>query len=231
MSDHIYRVLLIEDDPMVQEVNRQFIERVEGFKVVGTATNGVQGIEMIRELHPDLLILDIYMPKQDGLETLYAIRKEKHALDVIVVSAAEDVDTAHRALQYGAVDYILKPFKFQRMKQALDNYRKFDRLKSKGSVTQEELDQMFYPGEKNRNEELPKGLNALTLKQVMDHLRQHRKPFSAEEVAKAVGIARVTARRYLEYLESIHQVRLEIQYGGVGRPVNRYIIVDQNEQK
>ncbi len=65
----MYRVLLIEDDPMVQEVNRQMIEQVNGFAVVGLAGNGEEGLRLIEELHPDVAVIDIYMPQLDGLET------------------------------------------------------------------------------------------------------------------------------------------------------------------
>jgi two-component system, CitB family, response regulator DctR len=67
------RVVLIEDDPMVQEINRQFVEKVDGFQVVGIANNGIEGITKIKELRPDLVLLDMYMPLQDGLETIAAL--------------------------------------------------------------------------------------------------------------------------------------------------------------
>jgi two-component system response regulator DctR len=221
----MYKVLLIEDDPMVQEVNRQFIEKVNGFTVIGTAGNGMEGIEMIRELHPDLVIVDIYMPHQDGLETLQQIRTEGHTVDVIAITAASDMETVRRVLQNGAFDYIMKPFKFERLKQSLENYRSFhSKLKEKGKLTQKELDALLLPNGTEEYSELPKGLNNITLQKVLDYLQEQTEPISAEEVAEGVGIARVTARRYLEYLEKRQKVKMHIQYGGVGRPINRYII-------
>ena len=68
------KVLLIEDDPMVREVNRQFIERVNGFEIVGMAANGVEGFEKICTLKPDLVLMDIFMPEQNGV----AIRKSQN---------------------------------------------------------------------------------------------------------------------------------------------------------
>lgn len=81
------RVLLIEDDPMVQEVNKQFIERLQAFKVFDTASNGLEGLEKIRQSKPDLVILDIFMPSLNGVDTLYQIRKEQIDVDVIIISA------------------------------------------------------------------------------------------------------------------------------------------------
>lgn len=220
----MYKVVLIEDDPMVQEVNRQFIEQVPSFRVIGIAANGVQGMEMVRNLRPDLVIIDIYMPLKNGLETIQAIRTEKLEVDVIAITAANDIETVRRMLQNGAFDYIMKPFKFERLKQSLEHYRTFRQtLKAKEKVTQKELDALLQSNEKEVRSELPKGLNDITLQKIVDFLQQQTAPVSAEEVAEGVGIARVTARRYLEYLEKERKVHLDIQYGGIGRPVNRYI--------
>lgn len=219
-----WSVLLIEDDPMVQEVNRQFIEQVDGFKVIGHAANGLEGIEFVRVHEPDLVILDMYMPNQDGLTTLQQIRSEGFSTDIIAVTAASDMETVRRVLQHGAIDYIMKPFKFERIKLALENYLSFrTKLNEKPSITQKELDKILFQKNEERLSSLPKGLHALTLKNIKHYLSQQSSPVSAEEVAEGIGIARVTARRYLEFLDQGGHVKLQIEYGGVGRPVNRYI--------
>lgn len=220
------RVLLIEDDPMVQEVNKQFIEKVDGFEVVEKAANGKEGIEKIQKLQPDLVILDVYMPTQDGLEVLYHIRKEQLPVDVITVTAANDPETIRKMLQNGAVDYILKPFKFERIQKALENYKTYtQKLSEQTSVSQDHIDKILLKEEEDATVEvdLPKGLNNLTLNQIIKYLDQQTIAKSAEDVAEGVGLARVTARRYLEFMKNTGQIKLDMQYGGVGRPVNRYI--------
>ncbi|WLR53295.1 response regulator [Bacillus tianshenii] len=215
----------MEDDPMVQEVNKQFIERVEGFKVVGIASNGVEGVKMVHALKPDLAVIDIFMPDQDGLETISYLRNEEHPIDVIAVTAANDMETVRRVLQHGAVDYIMKPFKFERIKQALENYNQYRRtLHTNTKISQAELDSLLHNKTYENRETLPKGLNAVTLNKIVLYLSNIDYAVSAEEVAEGVGLARVTARRYLEYLEKVGKVQITIQYGGVGRPVNRYMI-------
>lgn len=224
MTKQQWSVLLIEDDPMVQEVNRQFIEQVDGFKVIGHAPNGLEGIEFVRAHEPDLVILDMYMPNQDGLTTLQQIRSEGFNTDIIAVTAASDMETVRRVLQHGAIDYIMKPFKFERIKQALENYLSFRaKLNEKPSMTQKELDEILFQKSEEKLTSLPKGLHALTLENIKQYLSQQPSPVSAEEVAEGIGIARVTARRYLEFLDQAGLVKLQIEYGGVGRPVNRYI--------
>lgn len=221
------RVLLIEDDPMVQEVNRQFVMRIDGFQVVGAAGNGVEGLRKIHELSPDLVILDIYMPEQNGIETLQQIRRQETRIDVIVVTAANDHPTVRNALQNGAVDYIIKPFTFERMQKALEKYKLFHHgIRVEEAVSQRQLDEFFHSNANKKAPsvtELPKGLNEVTYQQIISHLQEQKKAKSAEEVADAVGIARVTARRYLDYLVQTGDIKIELKYGGVGRPVNRYI--------
>ncbi len=219
------RTVVVEDDPMVMEVDCQYIENVEGFQVVGTAETGVEALNVIKELKPQLVILDIFLPGKDGLETLQEIRQLNLPTDVILVTAARDVDTIQQVFRLGAVDYIIKPFKFDRIKSALDSYKALlDKLKQKESLSQEDIDQITSVKTREVPEELPKGLTEVTMKQVMLYLFKNRRSLSAEDVAEGIGLARVTARRYLDYLEKTGKVKLEVQYGSVGRPINRYRI-------
>ncbi|MBE3554257.1 MAG: response regulator [Thermicanus sp.] len=225
------RILLVEDDPMVLEINRSMVQKIPGFNVVGTANDGVKAQKLIPSLTPDLLLLDIFMPEQDGLKTLKKIRQGIPSPDVILITAAEESRIIHEALQNGAFDYIIKPFTYERLKQALLKYREYRKLRSHQKMSQEELDRLRFSSVK-KEEELPKGLTPLTLYQIRSFLSQQQKPLSAEEVAQAIGIARVTARRYLDYLVQLGDVELEIQYGSVGRPIHRYryLRYDQYDQ-
>jgi len=219
----VIEVLLIEDDPMVQEVNRQFIERVSPFQVVDVASDGKEGVRMANELSPHLIVLDIFMPGQDGVEALKEIRAHAFDVDVIVITAANDKDTIRSMFRHGAVDYLIKPFKFERLQQALTNYRDFrSEISGAGALEQQQIDGLVGSKIDEDVKDLPKGLNQQTLEQITSFLSRNSDALSAEQVADGVGMARVTARRYLEYLQRIGDVDIDIQYGGVGRPVNRY---------
>lgn len=220
-----FKVVLIEDDPMVQEVNKEFIKSVKGFQVIAIASNGEEGISFVKKLNPDLVILDIFMPKKDGIQVLQEFRKQQLETDVIVVSAAKDRETIKLMLQNGAIDYIIKPFKLHRIQQALEKYRQYKiSLRDSGFISQEQLDLLLYSGRSERTtSNLPKGLNEFTLNEIVTYVKQQEEPRSAEDVARAIGIARVTARRYLDYLEKSGAIHLAVQYGGVGRPINRYV--------
>ncbi|MFJ7755481.1 response regulator [Peribacillus muralis] len=221
------RVLLIEDDPMVQEVNKQFIERLPAFTVIDTATNGLAGLEKIRTSAPDLVILDIFMPSLNGIDTLYQIRKEQFDVDVIIISAANDQKTIRKMIQNGAFDYLIKPFKFERLKHTLEQYFAFRmEVEPNHHISQTQLDRILFQNETpSRSVQkcvVPKGLNGATLEQVTKFIKTTPGSLSAEEVADGIGIARVTARRYLEYLHNEDVLLLDVQYGSIGRPVNRY---------
>jgi len=231
------RVVVIEDDPMVQEINTQFIERVPGFQVVGVAANGAEGVRLVQELAPDLVVMDVFMPVQDGIKALVQLRARDQAVDVIVITAAKDKQTIQAMLRNGAMDYIIKPFQFGRIQQSLESYRLYrQQLERDGTASQEEVDRLLFrqtadqagtgsEASRETAEALPKGLHAVTLDQIVRQLEQENQSLSAEEVAERVGIARVTARRYLDYLEKVGGVRLDVSYGGIGRPTNRYMLV------
>jgi two-component system response regulator DctR len=232
----VINVLLVEDDPMVQEINASFIERVEGFQVVEWARNGEEAIEKIRRTQPHLVILDLYMPGKDGLETLRTIREEEFDVDVIAVTAANDRETVLRVMRLGAVDYIFKPFQFDRIKEALVRYQKHFRRNQSAVFSQAIFDSvrtlpMSRKGEPVRKEEsemeYPKGIQAFTLQQVSECLEEADGELSAEEIGQLIGMSRVTVRRYLEYLESIGKAKSYMVYGTVGRPMKMYTWVNK----
>lgn len=226
-------VLLIEDDPMVCEVNRQFIERVKDFVIVATAKNGKEGIEKIKQLHPDLVFMDIYMPEKNGLDMLMKLRASKLDFDVIAVTAANDAGTIQTCFRLGVCDYIMKPFTYERIEMALVHYKqRREHFKMKQSFSQKELDAILYPNTTEAPiteddymfDDLPKGFNKSTLLKVLTFLKNSQAGASADEVAASIGVARVTARRYLDYMEKQRLIQVDIQYGSVGRPINQYFI-------
>jgi two-component system response regulator DctR len=218
------QVLLVDDDPMVLQVNREYVQATEGFRVVATARNGAEALAVAAAAQPDLILLDVYMPDKDGLAMLRELRSQGIPSDVILVTAAQDAPTIQTALRHGAVDVIIKPFRFHRLRSALEAFRKLkSELGGSPSLSQEQLDRVLRQAPPQApSDEPPKGLNDLTLRQVLEYLTVPREPCTSAEVAEGLGISRVTARRYLEYLESLGKVRVEPQYGGVGRPQNRY---------
>ena len=214
-------VYIIEDDPMVLEVNKEFLRKMNGFRLIGESMEGKLAIEQIRNLQPDLILLDMYLPDMTGMELLKSIRMENVQSDVIMITAARDALTIREALRLGAVDYLVKPFRFERFREALlkfsKNHIKFYAI---DKMKQEDID--IWVGSTGATSELPKGLNEFTLDQIYSGLKMEELPLTAEQLAQKVGMARVTVRKYLDFLSNEGKVHIELQYGNIGRPTRFY---------
>ncbi|KUK58322.1 MAG: Transcriptional regulatory protein [Synergistales bacterium 53_16] len=226
--DNLIRVLVVDDDPTVVEIHCRFVMSIEGYTLAGSSTNGLDALRRIESTPVDLVILDIYMPELDGVETIHEIRRSERNVDVIVVSASHEVETFTEVSRAGAFDYIVKPFTYDRFRAALESYRSFRRtvLSARGHLSQQDIDAiMNRRREKTRCSNLPKGLSPIKLKHIIEILRQQKKPLSADEAAALAGVSRVTARRYLEYLVSSGEAVIEPFYKDIGRPVNLYRLI------
>lgn len=114
------KVLIADDENIVRRTIRLIGNWEEnGMEIAGEAGNGVEAVEMIREIKPDLILLDMKMPGYTGEEVLNIIEKEYPACSVIVISGYDDFRYAKVALKYGAVDYILKPIDRNELNAAL----------------------------------------------------------------------------------------------------------------
>lgn len=226
------RVMIVEDDPMVAEFNKRYIGEIKEFQLVAVSSTVDAAIAVIEKQPVDLILLDIFMPGKNGLELLVYLRENEMDIDVIMISAASDIERIQKAIRYGVVDYLIKPFEFERLNKTLTAYKEKARfIQDQRVVSQKELDQQFF----NMNEtvvieDLPKGLTNNTLKQVWEAIStQKEEHFSTEDIVKMVGISRVSVRKYLKFLTDIGVLRERIIYGTVGRPVYQYEINKSEE--
>ncbi|MDI6600573.1 MAG: response regulator [Thermoanaerobacteraceae bacterium] len=213
-------MLIVEDDPMVASVNKRYVNMVEGFNVVGIARNADEAKEILKK-KAELLLLDVYMPGKNGMEMLKDIRKNGYRMDVIMVTADSNGGDIDEALRYGVVDYLIKPFEFSRLKTALLFYKKrLEITKSGQTLTQDVLDSLIK--NKEIHTEDKKGFDKRTMDKILDTIRELNRPVSAEDIARVVSISRVTAKKYLEYMEEQDILESEVRYGGTGRPATMY---------
>lgn len=218
------RTLIVEDDFRIAAINAEFVTRVEGYRVVGTALSSSQARDMLRTAKPDLLLLDVYMPDFSGLELLEEVRQSHPEVDVIVITAAKETSAVEKALRLGAIDYIIKPIRFERLADTLNRYRLFRlRLGHERSVEQKDVDALRALFTLHESETtLPKGIDGATLKRVREIVARSAGGLTATELGDDLGVSRTTARRYLEYLISTGAIKATLDYGGMGRPTRRY---------
>ena len=148
-------VLVVDDDFMVAEIHRRFVERVDGFRVVGVARTGREALDAVREHHPELILLDVYLPDMTGLDVLQTLRAAGEGVGVIMITAARELDTVRGALHGGAADYLTKPFEFAALQAKLAAYAaRADALEDGSAVDQSTIDSLFgSPGAARQRDE------------------------------------------------------------------------------
>lgn len=232
MEEKQYSVLIIEDDFRVANINKELVEKIDNFQVCRIAHSGKEALAFLKETDnmPHIILLDVYIPDVEGLELMWEIRKKYQTIDIIMITAAKEIDTIEETLRGGIFDYLIKPIDFERLKLSFEQYREKQQLfSSKQEMSQEELDRLrgliHLSRGKQEEHALPKGIDRLTLDKVFAVLKGKNKTgFTAMEVGKLIGASRSTARRYLEYLVATKEVKAELIYGDVGRPERRYTL-------
>jgi two-component system, CitB family, response regulator len=223
-----WNVFIIEDDIQTAEINSQYIAQMERFQVGGIATTIAEAKKVLPVVNPDLILLDVYFPDGTGSEFLWEIRKHYRSTDVILVTAAKETEHISNAIRGGAFDYILKPIIFNRFQDTLLKYQQYkERMNDSQVENQYEVDSLFNREKSTSNIQIvqspPKGIDTITLDSILKRIEtNHSLGYTAEEMAGDVGVTRTTARRYLEYLVSQKKIKVELTYGGVGRPQRKY---------
>lgn len=216
-------VIIVEDDPMVAEFNRRYVELIDGFQVIKTLHLAEEAFLLLAEEKVDLILLDIFMPGTNGLDFLVRLRQAAKDVGVIIVSAACDGQSIKKALQFGAVDYVIKPFEFERLQTALLTYKKLSYLADDHQLSQSDLDDYMSIQAVTNEIQVPKGIDRHTLITAWEEIKKFSTTaFSTEELAQAVGVSRVSMRKYLDFLRQIGVLKLELIYGTVGRPIYKY---------
>jgi response regulator of citrate/malate metabolism len=223
------RVLIVDDDFMVAKVHAGFVAALDGFAVVGTASTGAQALAAVQQLRPDLVLLDVYLPDTTGLEVLRTLRAEGCAADVIVISAARDLDSIRDALHGGVLNYLVKPFDRRTFEARLRDYAALrGELAELGEAGQGDVDRVFGAarGTAVRQQvSTPKGIAPETLALVRETLvAAGEGGLSATECSERTGLARVSARRYLEQLVTVGEADVRQRYGTAGRPERRFSV-------
>ena len=222
----MYKVLIVEDDPMVAMINEQYVSGNKNFRVVGKCKDGRSALEFLENNPVDLIILDVFMPYSDGFETLRQIRKKQISVDAIMVTAANDRESLEEALHLGIVDYLVKPFTFDRFRMALEKFMvQSNALSELETLSQKSIDFIIDTSRKKGEDIYPKGIQEKTLHLIMEHLKENKNNWlTGDEIAEKVSLTSVTVRRYMNYLAESGKVVAEMNYETGGRPCMLYKI-------
>jgi response regulator of citrate/malate metabolism len=225
---------VVEDEPVASAAHAAYVGRMAGFTLAGTAPDGQSALRLLTELSAsgepvELVLLDMNLPDLHGLDIARRMRSAGILADIIAITAVREVAIVRSAVAIGVVQYLIKPFTYATFADKLTSYRLFRQQLTapesgarRTGASQSEVDQAFASLRAPSELPLPKGLSVSTLDSVKEYLKQQSAPVSATEVMTALGMSRVTARRYLEYLADAGTVTRAPRYGTPGRPENEY---------
>lgn len=229
MSDPTIRALVVDDDFRVARLHAAQVAKVPGYECVGEAHTAAEARAAIARERPDLLLLDVYLPDEDGISLLTSLREAGEDVDVVIITAARDVSTVRAAMRGGVVYYLVKPFGFEQLAGQLGAYRRWraeaESRSAAGITGQTDVDALFASQRAAASGAGPSSPRRLppTMQKVLDAVRAAGRPLGAQDVSDLIGISRPTAQRYLSELERKGRLVLHLEYGATGRPVNTYV--------
>lgn len=217
------RIIVVEDDPMVAQLNAAFLSRMEGFEVRGVFNNGREALEFLRREPVELAVMDVYMPVCGGVELLRQMRGTGIQTAVIMITAATEMKVVEEALRLGIEDYIIKPFSYERLRESVLRFRDKTSLVQRSPRADQAVVDRLLGNQPPKAKAMPKGLNAMTLDSIRGILEQDRKmDHTCESISAASGLSKVTVRHYLNYLIDTGVLTSAVDYETGGRPRQLY---------
>lgn len=223
-------VLIVEDDFRIADIHEGYLRTITSIQDIYKVNLARDAAQVIEENEIELVLVDIYMPDQLGIDLIRDLKKQYPTLNFIIITAANSSQLLEESLRIGVFYYLIKPVTLKKFEEVI---HKFENRKAMIHST-EHVDQtmvdtilkrgaLFINGEADGVYALPKGINTITLSNVKDIVKGSKNGLTVDDISEILGSSRTTARRYLEYLVSIHQMKAEIEYGIVGRPQRKYI--------
>lgn len=230
-----YQILLIEDDPMIQMINKTYIEQVPGFEVAGMTDSNTEAITLLDEMTFDLILIDLNLKGESALDFMKALRQRDYPAEIIMLTAQNDQRSIQIGYQYGAIDYILKPFTAERLQESLYAFKARQDVLQSTQLDQADVDRL-YGFQKEANEgnpkaldadSLEKGITAPSLKKIMAAITTFNGAFTIEGLTEEVDFSHVTVRKYIHFLAERGYLETDQEYGGIGRPITYYSLTDK----
>ncbi|WCN11382.1 response regulator [Marinomonas mediterranea] len=216
--------MIVEDDPRASYALENAINQHDRFKVIAASERISESLTDALNHKPDLIMVDITLPDGSGLDLISRLKQSGINTSYIMTTAERDSAVVSEAIQLGVMDYLVKPLRVSRVHQALDDFITFkETIHKMKKVDQVEIDHLFRKNTSNKGRRTPKGIDENTLSKLMDYINQTgENSFTAQQAGDAVELSRITARRYLEYLEEQGVVEMNLNYNTGGRPKQHY---------
>lgn len=212
---------------MVASINKKYLKAQNQLQLIHSFSNGKDALDFCEQHPVDLAIVDYCMPVMNGLEFIRNCHKLNLKLDFIMITAVNHAEDISACIQLGSVDYLIKPFTFDRFQTAINRFLDRKRvLDGSNALSQEEIDKALALKQLSSSSTgvfLEKGLQQKTLDLIQEYFMNHPDSyFTNEEIAREIGLSRITVRRYVNYLMDTGKLVSEIDYSTGGRPSIRY---------
>ncbi|MCB5953184.1 response regulator [Enterococcus sp. BWT-B8] len=217
-------VLIVEDDPMVEFIHRNYLERMNSFINIYSSSIVKDAMALITDKKINLILLDIHLKDDNGLEFLRMLRNQQINVEVILITAANEALSVQEGLHFGALDYLIKPFTFERFEQSIQLFLEKEKSLKRETIDQTVIDNLRGNSANTAVSEvvLEKGLSNETLELIIDTINSLNQPFKLNELVKKTDLSHVSIRKYLRYLETINRLKPETIYTKIGRPYKIY---------
>ncbi|HEQ9909751.1 response regulator [Streptococcus pyogenes] len=218
-------VLIIEDDPMVDFIHRNYLEKTALFDSIMSSNSMASAQNILTTYAIDLILLDIHIIDGNGISFLETLRAQHIPCEVIIISAANDGNIIRDGFHLGIIDYLIKPFTFERFEESIRQFVAHREQLANQKLEQAQIDQLKCLTNKRDTKNtqlLEKGLSESTFRWVMENIRTFEKPFTIQELATSCHLSHVSVRKYIAYLEENNQIDNQQIFTKIGRPYRVY---------
>ena len=216
-----WRVLIAVSEPLLAALYLKTVNSVTGMRRVGVAHRGEDALAFVQRNPCDLVILDLQIAGMNGHQLLQTLRSQRLNVDVIVLANKRDPLTVRTMTHFGVIDYLLLPVTSDRLRQSLGLFKERATALEDEFLSQEAIDRACTFGVLSERQ-LPDGLTRDRVVLAREVLESESLPLSSVDIGQRMGVSRVTARRYLEYLVTRDLASVEFDREGPGRPRKLY---------
>lgn len=218
-------VLIIEDDPMVDFIHRNYLEKVNKFQIILSSDSVSDALNKLDHYNIDLILLDIHIKEGNGIKFLENLRLKHHNCEVIIISAVNDGKIVKSGFHFGIVDYLIKPFTFERFESSITSFLDRKKQLNQHIINQSQIDKLKN-GQNNKQKQdnifLEKGLSESTYNLVLSTISTLNREFTIQELTDATNLSHVSVRKYVAFMEENEIIEAKQIYTKVGRPYKIY---------
>lgn len=214
-------VLIIEDDPMVDFIHRNYLEKVNKFQIILSSDSISDALNKLDHYNIDLILLDIHIKEGNGIQFLENLRLKHHNCEVIIISAVNDGKIVKSGFHFGIVDYLIKPFTFERFESSITSFLDRKKQLNQHIINQNQIDKLKN-GQNNKQKQdnifLEKGLSESTYNLVLSTISTLNREFTIQKLTDATNLSHVSVRKYVAFMEENEIIEAKQIYTKVGRP-------------